>query len=421
MQAMENEKAILVGVCLDSENYKDKLVSLNELEQLAFTVGVETIGKYIQNRKQIDKTFYFGKGFLGKIKEKMEESGAELLIFDNELSPGHARNIRKHFSIDIADRTEIILNIFHDHARTKEARLQVGLAEMKYQLPRLKKLWSHLDKERGSARASGGAAFRGMGEKQIEIDKRKVNEKIKRIHQGLKKTMRQKKTQRKQRQNIRKACLVGYTNAGKSTLFNKLTYAGVLVEDKLFSTLDSTARKLHLEKGREIILSDTVGFISNLPHHLVASFHATLLDVQDADLLLHIVDISDVDFKKNINEVNKVLKKIDSENIPQILILNKIDRKNEIKKELFKETHENAIKISAKTGENVSELLKMIDEHLHSSRERNLFIPHTEQRIINNLFKLGQILEKEYLEDGVKITAILNQEDMREFEKFEVK
>ncbi len=413
-------KAILVGVCLDQKDRESKQHSIDELERLALTVGVETTAKYIQNRKQIDKTYFLGKGFLENIVGKMEETGVEILIFDNELSPSHARNIRKKFDIDVADRTEIILNIFHEHASTKEARLQVDLAEMKYQLPRLKKLWSHLDRERGSAKAAGGAASRGMGEKQIEIDKRKVREHIKTIHRSLKKIMMRKKTQRKQRENIKKVCLVGYTNAGKSMLFNRLTNAGVLVENKLFATLDSTARKLQFEKGKEIVISDTVGFISDLPHHLVASFHATLLDVEDADLLLNVIDISDPDYPKHIDAVQKVLKQIKSDDIPQIKVLNKMDRNHDSKVEEYENLHANAMLISAKTGENVERLLEKIDNFLHASLEKVLLIPHDDQKAINHLHKLGMILNSEYLDEGVRIKVVINQEDLGEFEKFVV-
>jgi len=257
-----------------------------------------------------------------------------------------------------------------------------------------------------------------MGEKQIEIDKRLIRREIAKVKAELKKVFLHKETQNKQRENVKKVCLVGYTNAGKSMLFNRLTDAGVLVEDKLFATLSTTSRKLSLSKGRNMILSDTVGFISDLPHHLVASFRATLKDVVDADLLLHIVDSADELFPGYIDEVQKVLAQIKAENIPQMMILNKSDEADLMKLKFYLKAHEDAISISAKKGENINELLKKVDDHLHSANKYILLIPHTEQKAVNHLHKLGQIEETEYLEEGVQITAVINQEDLHEFERF---
>jgi GTP-binding protein HflX len=305
-------KAFLVGACLDSRDFDKKNASLDELERLAETAEIEVLDKFIQNRKNINKALYVGKGFLEDIKAKMEFAGAEILIFDNELSPMQARNIKRDFGIDVLDRTEIILDIFHKHAKSKESKLEVKLAELKYQLPRLKKLWSHLDRERGASGSSSGAS-RGMGEKQIEVDRRIIKEDIRTVTHELEKIMTQKITQRKGRADAKKICLVGYTNAGKSSLFNKITGENVLVEDKLFATLDTTSRSLEMENGENVIISDTVGFISDLPHNLIASFRATLKDVMDADLLLHVIDISDDSCEEHIKSVNSVLKEINAD------------------------------------------------------------------------------------------------------------
>jgi len=410
-------KAILVGVCLRPNEYDKKITSLDELERLADTAGVEVVGKFIQKRQKPDKAYYAGKGFLAEAIIETEEENPGLIIFDNELSPSQGRNTEKEFEIDTIDRTEVILNIFHDHARTRESKLQVKLAELQYQLPRLKRLWGHLDREKGQAAGSGGAS-RGMGEKQIEIDKRLIRREIAKVKAELQKVFLHKETQSKQRKNVKKVCLVGYTNAGKSTLFNRLTDAEVLVEDKLFATLSTTSRKLSLSKGRNMILSDTVGFISNLPHHLVASFRATLKDVIDADLLLHVIDSADDLFPNYIDEVQKVLVQIKAEYIPQMMILNKSDKADRIKIKFYLKAHEDSISISAKKGENIKELLKKVDDQLHSANKCILLIPHTEQKVVNLLHKLGQVELTEYLEEGVKITAIINQEDMHEFERF---
>ena len=414
---LDMNKAILVGVCLHPSEYDKKITSLDELARLADTAGVEVVGKFIQKRQKPDKAYYVGKGFLTEAILETKEENPGLIIFDNELSPSQGRNTEKEFEMDAIDRTEVILNIFHDHARTKESKLQVKLAELQYQLPRLKRLWGHLDREKGQAAGSGGAS-RGMGEKQIEIDKRLIRREIAKVKAELKKVFLHKETQSKKRENVKKVCLIGYTNAGKSTLFNRLTDAGVLVEDKLFATLSTTSRKLSLSKGRNMILSDTVGFISDLPHHLVASFRATLKDVVDADLLLHIVDSADELFTSYIDEVQKVLKQIGADEIPQMMILNKSDEADLIKLKFFLKTHEDSISISAKKGENIEKLLQKVDDQLHNANKYVLLIPHTEQKVVNLLHKLGQVDEIEYLEKGVKITAIINQEDMHEFERF---
>ncbi len=410
-------KAILVGVCLRPSEYEKKITSLDELERLADTAGVEVVGKYIQKRQKPDKAYYAGKGFLAEAIIETVEENPGLIIFDNELSPSQGRNTEKEFEIDTIDRTEVILNIFHDHAKTRESQLQVKLAELQYQLPRLKRLWGHLDREKGQAAGSGGAS-RGMGEKQIEIDKRLIRREIAKVKAELRKVFLHKETQSKQRENVKKVCLIGYTNAGKSTLFNRLTDAGVLVEDKLFATLSTTSRKLSLSKGRNMILSDTVGFISDLPHHLVASFRATLKDVVDADLLLHIVDSADDLFPNYIEEVQKVLMQIKAEDIPQMLVLNKSDEADLIKLKFYLKAHEDSISISAKKGENIETLLQKVDDQLHSADKYILLIPHTEQKAVNLLHKLGMVELTEYLEEGVKITAVINQEDMHEFERF---
>ncbi len=410
-------KAILVGVCMHPSDFEKKKLSLDELERLADTAGFEVVGKFIQKRQKPDKAFYIGKGFLAEALSETSEENPGLIIFDNELSPSQGRNIEKEFEMDAIDRTEVILNIFHNHARTREAQLQVKLAELQYQLPRLKRLWSHLDREKGQAAGSSGTG-RGMGEKQIEIDKRIIRREIAKVKAELNKVFLHKETQGKLREKVKKVCLVGYTNAGKSTLFNRLTDAGVLVEDKLFATLSTTTRKLALSKGRDMILSDTVGFISNLPHHLVASFRATLKDVVDADLLLHVIDSSDELFPLYIDEVQKVLKQIEADEIPQFMILNKADTSDRIKMKFYLKAHENSILISAKNGENIDKFLQRVDDELHSADEYILLIPHTEQKVVNLLHKLGQIGSTEYLEEGVLITAIINQEDLHEFERF---
>lgn len=415
-------KAFLVGVCLNKRDLEQKEISLDELERLADTAGIETKGKFIQSRQKIEKATYVGKGFLEDLKAKMEMVGADILIFDNELSPTQGRNILKRHELETIDRTELILDIFHDHAKTKEAKLEVKLAELKYQLPRLKKLWSHLDRERGAS-GSGTGASRGMGEKQIEIDRRIITSEIKKIGTELQKIMNQKIVQRKQRENVKKVCLVGYTNSGKSTLFNKLTGADVLVEDKLFATLDSTARSLELEKGKNIILSDTVGFISQLPGNLVASFRATLKDVNDADLLVHIVDISDDNCEEQIKAVGEVLTQIEANEIPSVLVFNKVDKLSEhrVREEIFIDKYPRSVIISAVTGENIDKLLKKVDDMLNLSSTYKLLLPFEEQKLLAQLHDFGNVLSKEFTDEGVVVEAVVNKEDLKKVEKYIVK
>lgn len=340
----------------------------------------------------------------------MLQAQAELLIVNEELSPMQARNIDQKFHIRVVDRTELILSIFHDHAKTREAKLQVKLAELEYQLPRLRKLWGHFDKERGSVRSVGGSAARGMGEKQIEIDKRLIRLQIKRYKKNLDDIMHQKETQRKQRETTKKICLVGYTNAGKSTLFNTLTDAGVLVEDKLFATLDSTSRQLKLNTGLPVVISDTVGFISNLPHHLVASFRATLMEVKDANLLLHVVDAADDRMDYYIAQVQLVLSEIGAEQINTLLVLNKTDRLETSFKVLIAKRHPKAVLISASEQTNIPALLERIEQDLFRSTKHRIKLPFEKGGLLSKLHEIGKVISENYLDDGIVIEVILEAE-----------
>lgn len=412
-------KAFLVGICLDNREYENSQRSLDELEKLAQTAEIEVVEKFIQNRKTIDKATYAGKGFLEEIKAKMEMANVDLLIFDNEIAPTQARNIMKLHGIEALDRTEIILDIFHMHAKTKEAKLEVRLAQLKYQLPRLKKLWSHLDRERGASGSSSGAS-RGMGEKQIEIDRRIIKEEIRLLTHELDRIMTQKITQRKKREKAKKVCLVGYTNAGKSSLFNRITGENVLVEDKLFATLDSTARSVEIDKGDNVVISDTVGFISNLPHSLIASFRATLKDVMDADLLLHVVDIADDACEEHIKSVNSVLKEIGAEKIPVLLVFNKIDLLGEyrVREEIFSDKYEGSAFISAFTGENTGGLLNSVREKLNQAIRCSFLFPFEEQKILANMHEISEILSKDFTDYGVQVTAVISRDNLYKVKDF---
>lgn len=410
-QERVEKTAFLAALVRQGESESDTTATLRELERLADTAGITVLGSYSQKKNSPDRGTFFGKGFLEELSQKMMASQAELLIVNEELSPMQGRNIERDFSIKVIDRTEVILSIFHDHARTREAKLQVRLAELNYQLPRLKKLWGHFDKERGSVRSSGGSASRGMGEKQIEIDRRLIKEQIHRIHKSIERITHQKETQRKQRENAKKICLVGYTNAGKSTLFNQLTQAGVLVEDKLFATLDSTSRQLKLTTGNPVVISDTVGFISNLPHHLVASFRATLMEVLDADLLLHLVDVSDERFAYYIEQVNEVLSQIGVEKIPQILVLNKIDMLDKNYQSLLAKRFADAALISASQNIGITALLEQVEQLLLGNQILKLHLPYEKTALVSKLHEIAEIISEDYREDGIYLEVEIGRDD----------
>ncbi len=415
LEAAEKEQAILLGFSPLEGNAADKDDSMAELSRLTDTAGILSLGTFVQRRKKIHPRTFLGEGF---IEACLEKTGVvvNLLIFDHDLTGSQARNIEKRFSLPVMDRTEVILRIFHDHARTREARLQVRLAELKYELPRVKSMWGHLDRERFGSKMGGKTAFRGMGEKQSEMDRQKLQREIYEIEKTLKKLVKQIDTQKKLRKKTcRNIGLVGYTNAGKSTLFNRLTHADVLVEDKLFATLDSTTRSLPLESNKEAVISDTVGFISNLPHHLVASFRATLKEAEEADLLIHVTDISDENYQKHIADVETVLKSIDADQIPHILVFNKIDR---VSKDIIKGTqnaYPNAQFISAATGQNVDLFLQNLSESLYPTARVTLMIPISHQKRINDIHNLGKVLEATYEDEGVRMTVEIAREDMDSF------
>ncbi|MFO7659933.1 MAG: GTPase HflX [Candidatus Cloacimonadaceae bacterium] len=416
--APSDDSAFLAALGRQADKPEEIEASLAELERLAYTAGISVLGKYYQRRNKPEKGTLFGKGWLQETAQTMKQAGAGLLIVNEELSPMQGRNIEQDFDINVIDRTEVILTIFHNHARSREARLQVRLAELEYQLPRLRKLWGHFDKERGSMRAAGGSASRGMGEKQIEIDRRIIKRDIAKIKRIINEIVKQKLTQRKQREKVKKICLVGYTNAGKSTLFNALTDAGVLVEDKLFATLDSTTRQLKMEIGGNVVISDTVGFISNLPHHLVASFKATLMEVEDADLLLHMIDSSDDRYEEYIRQVDNVLTEIEAQHIPQLLVFNKIDRIGENLLSLLKKKYPEAVFISALNQTHLDELKKRIDAIVFKAFSCKLVIPYSETRLVSKLHETAQIISEEYTDQGINLEVILNGEDKYIFEEF---
>ena len=315
----ETEKAILIGLAFNSRRREEVADSLEELAQLAFSAGAEVRGSRIQVRDKPNPAFYIGRGLVEEIKAKLSELDANCVIFDDMLSPAQQRNLENELDTKVIDRPILILDIFATRARTAAARLQVELAQLEYTLPRLTGAWVHF------SRQYGGIGAKGPGETQLEIDRRQIRNKIAYLKRKLEKLDIQRATQRKRRQRLFKVALVGYTNAGKSTLFNQLTHGEVQTADKLFTTLDSTTRVMSKGYPCEIVFSDTVGFIKKLPHQLVESFKSTLEEVALADLLLHVVDCTEPNYEEHIEQTRSVLAEIGAEHIPSLLVYNKID------------------------------------------------------------------------------------------------
>ena len=314
-----HEKAILVGLVKRSTQREEGLDSLAELGRLAFSAGATVVGDRLQIRPKPDAAFYVGKGLVEELRTALAETGGNTVIFDDPLSPAQQRNLEKALEVKVIDRPILILDIFARRARTAAARLQVQLAQLEYTLPRLTGAWVHFSKQ------YGGIGAKGPGETQLEIDRRQVRDQIASLKQKLVKLDVQRSTQRKKRQRLFKVSLVGYTNAGKSTLFNRLTKAEVRTANKLFTTLDSTTRVMSAGYPCQIVFSDTVGFIKKLPHQLVESFKSTLEEVVTADLLLHVVDCSDTFLEQHIEQTRTVLAEIGAETVPYLMVYNKLD------------------------------------------------------------------------------------------------
>jgi len=398
--------AVLVAVMCQRDSEAQVTRSLGELQRLAETADIAVVDKVFQRRSKIDRTTYVGTGFLEELKALVAEHDVDVLIFDDELSPSQIAHIEKNYGLAVIDRTELILTIFYMHAQTAEARLEIRLAELYYEKPRLRNSKSGLDRIGGATGSTAGTALRGSGETKLELDTRVINNEIMYIKRLLQDIERQKETQAKQRSETRKVCLVGYTNAGKSTLFNTLTGAEVYVQDQLFATLSSTSRRLNLFPGCDVVISDTVGFIAKLPHQLVASFTATLKEVKDADLLLQVIDIADKDHDTYIAEVNKVLATIGVGDTPVIMVFNKID-KADYELDLVTHKYNNAISVSATNQVNIDKLLDTIKEALFVTKTYNLRLPPTKQKVFAELHDLVLITDKTFDESGNMLLSIV--------------
>ena len=385
----------LVSVELKSRDNWEARDSLDELAQLAATAGGVVVGEGTQKLDVPSAGTYLGPGKAQEFADYCKQNEIDTVVFDDELSPAQTRNLERIFSCQILDRTALILDIFAQRARTREGKLQVELAQLRHLLPRLTRYWTHLSRQKGGIGLRGGE-----GESQLEADRRKIQERISKLTRELELVRQHRSLQRtaRKRNNLPLASIVGYTNAGKSTLLNALTGAGVLAQDILFATLDPTTRRLDLPTKQQVLLSDTVGFIRKLPHGLVEAFKATLEEVVEADLLLHVVDVSHRQADEQAAAVHAVLKELGAEEKPTIMLFNKIDRLAQTGAlARFAERWPHGVAISAQTGEGVPALLDELGKQLRPIRKfLSLAVPHERPEVIARLHKVGQVLERNY-------------------------
>ncbi len=399
----KQERAILIGVSLPDTTVEEEHESLDELAQLARTAGATVVDRFVQNRTRIDGKTYVGSGMIQRIANAASIHDANLLIFDDDLRPAQGREIEEATSIKVIDRTELILDIFARRAQTKVAHAQVELAQCEYELPRLRRLWNHLE------RLGGGIGTRGPGETQLESDRRFIRERIRILKKTLKGVEVDRAEQRKGRSAATRIALVGYTNAGKSTLMNVLTEAEVFTEDLLFATLDATTRKLDLPGGQSVLLTDTVGLIKKLPHHLVVSFHATLDEVAGADLLLHVVDASRLNCERYMKLASEVLDEIGAGAVTCRLVFNKVDRVTDGGHlERLERVYPGAIFTSATERRGLDVVRRAISAFVESREETvDLLVPVGDGKTIALVHERGEVLSQdggeEYLEMRVRL------------------
>ncbi len=414
------EKIIVVGVILPGRAPDDVETHLDELAQLIDTAGADVVGRVVQRRSAPDPATYIGKGKAEELHELSLAVDSDTVVFDDELSPAQQRNLEKILGRTAIDRTAVILDIFAQNARTQEGKAQVELALHQYRLPRLRGRGGTLSQQGGG----GGAriATRGPGETQLEVDRRRIVQRMHRLESELKELRKHRQVQRKQRATspFHTVSIVGYTNAGKSTLLNALTDAGVLTENRLFATLDPRTRRMQLPGGETVLLSDTVGFIRKLPHQLVEAFRSTLEEVAEADLLLHIVDGSALNAEEQIDAVHEVLREIDADGRPELLAINKADIAPAEAKALL-DAYPGAVMFSAATGEGVESLLHTLSDRLRSLDDVLEFVvPFERGDVVAALHREGEVLVESHEAEGTRIRARLNESGASRFREFVV-
>lgn len=400
-------KALLVGTYTSTQEKPQCEEQLAELESLGCTYGFTTALKLPCPLRGIDPGTFLGKGKVEEIEALSKELGCDLVVFDDEISPQQQRNLEKILGRAVIDRTELILGVFAQRAQTREAKLQIELAAFRYQMPRLRRLWTHLSRQRTGG--SGGGYLKGEGEKQIEIDRRIVRRKIDQIEKDLEEVKKHRQTQRsaRERAGIPSFAIIGYTNVGKSTLLNALTDADVLVEDKLFATLDTTTRKYMLPNRQQILLIDTVGFIRKIPHQLVAAFKSTLEEAVQADILLHLIDVSNPTAPQQADATIAILKELGAANRPIITVLNKIDQcKNCLEIDRVRFKYPKTVPISALKKEGFDRLLELMIREIAQLRKTvRLRVPQSEYALVSEVMRESKILSCEYEDNDILLAA----------------
>lgn len=416
------EKGVLVGVNLQSDKHFD--YSMEELANLAVALDVEIAGYVTQNLERVNPSHYVGTGKIEEIKAFVEEKNANIVIFNDELSPSQIRNLERDLECKVIDRTMLILDIFSRRAKTREAQMQVELAQLQYMLPRLVGLHASLSRQGGGT--GGGFKNRGAGETKLELDRRKIEDQIAKLRRELEQVKEQRETQRKQRRKnaIPVVSLVGYTNAGKSTIMNQLLAKigqedskRVFEKDMLFATLETSVRNIELSDNKTFLLTDTVGFVSKLPHHLVKAFRSTLEEARDADLLLHVVDVSNEEHSFMINVTNETLKAVGVEDIPTIYVYNKSDLAG-VKYPLVSGDN---VWTAAKEGEGLDELVQMIKQHIFSNYVTcKMLIPYDKGGVVSYLNEAATIFSTSYEEEGTLVELELKEADFQKYEQYVV-
>jgi GTPase len=418
------QQALLVGTGIGTRDAEAAEASLDELARLVDTAGADPVELVLQRRDRPDPATYIGSGKAKELQELAQALDVDLVVFDDELTPAQQRNLEKLFSVDVVDRVALILDIFAQHAHSQEGMVQVELAQLRYRLPRLRGRGTQLSQQGAGGGARGGlVGNRGPGETQLEVDRRRILERVRRLERDLDRLGKTRDTQRKarRRRDLDTLALVGYTNAGKSTLLNQLTDAHVLVEDRLFSTLDPTTRRLRLPGGEVALLTDTVGFVRRLPHQLVDAFHSTLEEVIDADLLVHVVDGSSYDAEQQIDAVHDVLREIGAADVSELIVVNKTDVADPRAVKGLLAAHPGAVAVSAATGEGVDAVLETIRARLHSLVPIvELEVPYDRGDVMAALHREGEVLVEVHGEGGTRVRARLPRIDIARLGEFVV-
>jgi len=409
MSAGSQNRAVLVGVQLPDTNETEHEASLAELGRLAKTMGLEVVATITQKRASYHPGTIVGEGKLEEIAKLTQESEegeprvADVVVFDCEISPNQFQNIEDATGVEVLDRTGVIVEIFSRHARTREARLQVEIAQLNYQAPRMRVARA------GSGRSGAGVGGRGVGESALELDKRRIRDRISELRQQIATIASEQQTRRTRRAEEQTVALVGYTNAGKSSLMRALTGSEVYVADKLFATLDTTMRALHPPQVPKILVSDTVGFIKKLPHDLVASFRSTLEEARDASLLLYVVDASDATFRTQLEVTKQVLSEIGVEGVESLLVLNKCDRLDAAQKEALRKEYPNAVMISTKIADDVGRMRQIIISHFDKARRSEVYhLKHEQGGLIGKIRTFAKVVRENYTDEGVEVEVLVD-------------